>query len=1590
MANKASINGEETSQIIQIYKKIDGIKNDFKEYLEGNTELVSYASFDKENFKLVGLTVNSEKKLKLEKDLRVKIDHALEKFNEFKKCFKTKEYENYVEKAILASSLPVIEDSNLNENSKKDFEIFKTSLKKHILEIKEKVEKIRKEIKDFETIEKEVRNKFNEYQEQIKEFQKQISNLEITLRKENEPEVFLTNFEYYYFADIDQGDKKYNSILEECKNAKFAYNRDPSSLKFFLDSEENENNNDKYILISTENEYELGLNSISDTFFYNAKNRYDKFFIAARFISREELISKNKIYLKAIIAEKKEKEKDKAKNKIYLIWKESEDFYYATSINLPSNQSWAFSSCYEKKLHIDSSFDGEINNLKKNKKLTIPGGEEQDCWIWIFKTGEEKLKPIELSNVAVTYKYLPKENKSSKTTGKCIDITKLNSEDYFIDVSIINKETGDRQSEDELMTKESIIKLLSKRAPAISSSIVFNTKLFKEELGNENINLNGANESPKYPEILSIHNEKNTFSTWTNYSKDTNSKKFENSISIKDVCVNAGDEIALALFSLNTIDEDYTITSLNLNDFEGSVEETAAEIAKSIKTNLRIRTGNLSAQKEGSIISYHGVVEYLINDTDISKQIQGKNISIKEYFNENYKDDKSKTWEIVGNTIYVSEDFKREVEKLSVSLTDQDKIKSLTNSFRKFLSDIINKKTYLSLNELVSRTPLEKLKDDYVKKIAKKFFAINNDKELSELKTNILNVINKEELTKEDVKKILGIKEEITESVNIEQNEKSEIELNDCYIAVKITALKNIKILSENGQARDYTKLVEYIPQNNTGISDNFSGETVDYSYMEKFIQEWVLKKGKTEVDTQTIIPVNNYYDTLSGMHPYIEASFRYSASTSLDGEYFKENGKPFLQKIVTDGGSISYFKLTETGDKSDFEIDNRYYKKEGISVKDAVDLLSAKYYTLNSLQHPFFKSLSVIDKGFKTFTLVLFDKDFGSYNLNNTSDGEFYYSLDSLIRGALASPTSGINTDKKNGINGYEKEADTEIKDEYLKFDNELPANMANIKLRWGYADYNAAIPSETEVNGNIYENYNGDVRNNRWWDVRSLGGSSDDVTLTKGINKNKEIQHGYKVKTSSVDTTPRNNLGTDVSFDKHIDSIKPTTSLSREYEFMITEFNTSLKENGIEYTIKGIEAKDGQLLSTRFLQRYSEITACPVEALYILERIFNEDSNGYNIKSSPVKILFQEDTEDGENTKLLLNQEYDFNMLSSNYWGQLKGKTTYENASNGVGSITVPKALKNITVSFGGNDAQRNYSATNDKIVQPLYKSVASLMDEFCASCPPKEKNASDKKIYNEVTGEEIISESKSSASRPLKWYSFKDEQTNIIYVVLYYRGVKPQKVIRKYTWGPNNPNLSCVTSLSIENKNEFAVLSGIKSFNGKDMKTKFNDKTYNYKEINGTVTYDPLKGIDKVVNIAGANKDTYDRAFSNCMYSGKMTVLGDPFFAFDRDLQPYTYAISLDVLLPMNERTARREFPGDLLNLGNKRIFGDGNQLLHESSGYYVISEINHEISSSGYTTTLDIVSYPNIEDDVIKGNLDTKLLDASLRKQDLRTI
>ena len=802
---------------------------------------------------------------------------------------------------------------------------------------------------------------------------------------------------------------------------------------------------------------------------------------------------------------------------------------------------------------------------------------------------------------------------------------------------------------------------------------------------------------------------------------------------------------------------------------------------------------------------------------------------------------------------------------------------------------------------------------------------------------------------------------------------------------------RRVATIIESGDEATYANDLNSVTQNKFDVRE-----------VEKFIQTWMVKGKEINKDEkQYEIPIENYYDMYSNMTPYVQVGFRDAFGCVREGEHdviYSDGVAIAVREFVSSGenGGKYIYKKIKGKKNNQYEISN-----EQLSDDEALKLLSNCYTYIDTIKYPYISNMKLTDKGVKNLELTLIDPDFASYQKAIESNGKVF-SLETLIRGALIPPTST----PKNTTEHYEGD---EFTSDYLKIDNQLKANPTNLKLRFGYANYNQNIITENNkmdaTSDAIKEHYKLSAnREGRWWDVKEYG-----IDNYLGIDKIKKYVvngelvvkqteeggwnsiannedfavNGIVARKANETSEIKNNVEGQLQHSELVNSWHQTASMSRELDFMITGFSTSLTKQGIQYNITAIESKDASLCNTRFLQRYAEITTYPEEVLYILMRMFNEADDGTNIKTSNVKIVLMEDTDDEvDSMKDKLNQRYDKKKLTVDQLKDADGEDTYSVASSKSQLILQPDALQTITLSLGGNEATRNYKSD---VHVPLYKTVSELMNEFCAACPPKKAIANNTEDTYDENGNKIIAKEDISPSRPLKWFSAYDDANGITYVCLYYRRTKKVPKIRVYTWGPRNPTLSCVKNISISNSNEFAILSGIKSFDGKKyMARNSNTLMEERVECETNKTEDSFLDdkITDVVNIAGINSKVYEAAFSNSMYQGSIEVLGDPFYTLDGIMQPYTYPIKLNVVIPQNEFTQRRTNPS-MLNI--EQIFGkrdvyngsyslnekntNGNQRLHEMSGYYVITDVTHEINSKGFTTKLGVMSYPNIQKDVL---------------------
>ena len=473
---------------------------------------------------------------------------------------------------------------------------------------------------------------------------------------------------------------------------------------------------------------------------------------------------------------------------------------------------------------------------------------------------------------------------------------------------------------------------------------------------------------------------------------------------------------------------------------------------------------------------------------------------------------------------------------------------------------------------------------------------------------------------------------------------------------------------------------------------------------------------------------------------------------------------------------------------------------------------------------------------------------------------------------------------------------------------------------------------------------------------------------------------------------------MGTAVNEDTF--SGNQTTILSQNDEYVITGYKSTVTTAGMEYEITAVESKNFSVFKDKFLARQAQINATPEEILYILMQMFNSKLDGKtNINSSTVKIYAPDIKSQlknltGVDTNFdgILVEELDASNGTDEDAALVIGKDTYEQYQKYDTSGIDSSFFKQVTLSFGGESARQNYRATisdeekaqlsedelqkmTDKIAEqdnkkhPVYKTIASLMDEFCAACPPlrRYKTQSEEEkttIVNSETGEEFIATTDNESSYPLKWMvrtipgtETKDDNGNTLKseraIILYYRvPIKPGK-IRRYFWGPENSAQTCITNLSIENSNEFAMLSAVSAFNASNSEYKIrfpNSGTDEILQISAT----QLKKDYEAKNKDFIDDGEYSSALGNSLYEGTIEILGDPFYSFDDLMMPCCYPIYIGVQVP-----CRADESGPTTS---KRI--------HSMSGYYVIKEITHSISSSGYKTVLSVMSYPGIEKDVLK--------------------
>ena len=635
------------------------------------------------------------------------------------------------------------------------------------------------------------------------------------------------------------------------------------------------------------------------------------------------------------------------------------------------------------------------------------------------------------------------------------------------------------------------------------------------------------------------------------------------------------------------------------------------------------------------------------------------------------------------------------------------------------------------------------------------------------------------------------------------------------------------------------------------------------------------------------------------------------NASNANIKAYFNDNCGNFLKEYDSKSG---FQEFNDVDNYYDFYSASTPYVS--LTFRYRNDKGGIQKVNINSVEYPFIKSFNCVDEGVKTFTIKLFDRDFNSliniYDDNGNKIGE------STLEQILALSV-GINNTKQKNNNEETKYSLTAANYGDVVGTKVTEDMQYNLGIIFGYSETN---PKLTQGNS-------GEERENTTGYLSSNASKDEDYTYagnTKYYTKDKKKQRTHRWWETSTESSESDNR----TLSDRVDSSNQTTIRTELIETLITGYQTEFSSAGIYYTIKAIEMSQSELSKYKIYQRYTNIKGTPSEVLYTVMNMVNSIFDG---KNEGIKLYIDESCRNGKD---IVIEDYE--------------KEEESKEEDNVNKIQEPKQVQ---ISLGSKDALSMYQdnlsnglkeeVSFKNVKKPkLYKSVLSILNDLKAVMPPKVVDSGLMKdvIVTDQDGNSVKAIQKQNAYRRFTYGVQTDEGKVKVY--FYYQQPTKFKRIRKYEWGPANGKHSVITNIDIKTDNEYALLTSMSTITEKGASVISRDGYGTEVLKNKDVRYADY--IAQPGESTPLDKIAY--AYSQALYKGSITIMGDPFYCFDKFVQPYTYPIYLDFRLPVSQSWS---------NSSNTNKIGYS----HFMSGFYVVTKITHDINDSGFRTILEVM-------------------------------
>ena len=701
----------------------------------------------------------------------------------------------------------------------------------------------------------------------------------------------------------------------------------------------------------------------------------------------------------------------------------------------------------------------------------------------------------------------------------------------------------------------------------------------------------------------------------------------------------------------------------------------------------------------------------------------------------------------------------------------------------------------------------------------------------------------------------------------------------------------------------------------------NFPSGEANYKIDKEIVGDYdIYKYGAKEIDFNNKVALGEYITNgLKYLHNNNTINSLVNTNANIKA-YFNANCGNFLKKYDSD----SFVEFNDVDNYYDFYSASTPYVSLKFRYRN--DKGGIQKVNINSVEYPFIKSFNCVDEGVKTFTIKLFDRDFNSliniYDDNGNKIGE------STLEQILALSV-GINNTKQENNNEKAKYSLTAANYGDVVGTKVSDDMQYNLGIIFGYSETN---PKLTQGNSGVErETSTGYLSSNA-----STNGDYTYAGNTKYYTKDKKKQRTHRWWETSTESSKSDNK----TLSDRVNSSNQTTIRTEIIETLITGYQTEFSSAGIYYTIKAIEMSQSELSKYKIYQRYTNIKGTPSEVLYTVMNMVNGIFDG---KDGGIKLYIDESCRNGKDVVI---EDYE--------------KEEESKDEDNVNKVQEPKQVQ---ISLGSKDALSMYQddlsnglkeeVSFKNIKKPkLYKSVLSILNDLKAVMPPKVVDSGLMKdvIVTDQDGNSVKAIQKQNAYRRFT-YGVQTDDKGKVEVYFYYQQPTKFKRIRKYEWGPANGKHSVITNIDIKTDNEYALLTSMSTITEKGASVKSRDGYGTEVLKNKDVKY-----ADYIAQPGESTPlEQIAYAYSQALYKGSITIMGDPFYCFDKFVQPFTYPIYLDFRLPVSQSWASAKNS----NVGYS----------HFMSGFYVVTKITHDINDSGFRTILEVMSYPNITNDVL---------------------